>query len=364
MLTQSSANSASKELAEFFRSAPSRVEVFRTIYHFGELSRAEIARLTGLTKVTVSDVVSQLNALGLIRESEPQRSSAPGKPPILVQLNRDSIRAIAVDISSSKLIRTASIDLYGRVLSSSTVPFAPLNPEALLKDIITAIELEIDAHDVTVLGIGLGAAGVVDNLGQVVDGAALGLHDFPLQARLTERFGVEVRVGNDANVATKADALFGGGHSSHLLVRISQGVGAGLILDSNPYLGSNFAAGELGHVVVQPGGHLCGCGKLGCLEAEVSTLLSQNPPDTERVGSLLGKVLAPIASVLNLSEIVVSTYPEAEHEGLLTALFGEIESVTLPEISQHLTVRFSRLGNDIVLLGAAALALSAVLGVS
>ena len=364
MLTENRAGATSKELAEFFRSVPSRVEVFRTIYHFGELSRADISRLTGLTKVTVSDVVAQLNSLGLIRESEPQRSSAPGKPPIFVQLNRDAIRALAVDLSSSKVIRIASIDLYGRILSSSSFPLAALDPEALFQAIVTAIDLEVVAHDVTILGIGVGAAGVVDDLGRVVDGAALGLHDFPLQERLAERFGVEVVVGNDANVATKADALFGGGQSSHLLVRIAQGVGAGLILDSKPYLGSNFAAGELGHVVVQPGGQQCDCGKRGCLEAEVSKLLGQNPPDTKIVGELLGKVLAPIASVLNLSEIVVSASPNVAREELLTALFGQIESVTLPEISEHLSVRFSKLGDDIVLLGAAALALSAVSGVS
>lgn len=364
MLTENSAGSTSKELAEFFRSVPSRVEVFRTIYHYGELSRAEIARLTGLTKVTVSDVVSQLNSFDLIRESEPQRSSAPGKPPIFVQLNRDAIRALAVDISSSTAIRIASIDLFGRILSSSSLPIAAHDPEVLFEDIVAAIQLEINRHDMTILGIGVGAAGVVNDLGQVMEGAALGLHGFSLQDRLAERFGVEVRVANDANVATKADALFGGGGTSQLLVRIAEGVGAGLLLDSNAYLGSNFAAGEIGHVVVHPGGQQCGCGKVGCLESEVSKLLSQSPPDTQMVGVMLGKALAPIASVLNLSEIVISAHPDAEEEGLLSALFDQIESVTLPGISEHLTVRFSKLGDDIVLLGAAALALSAVLGVS
>ena len=353
----------SRELYEYFWQQPSRVEVLRAIYNSGGISRAEIARETGLTKVTVSEIVSRLGQFGLINESAPQRSSAVGKPPILVQIMRDSLRTIAIDASSTDSLTIGSVDLYGRVLSQKIIELNQMGGQSLIQALETAISAELAERDEVVVGIGIGVAGVVDSHGNVVDAAALGIRNLPLQKLLTEVFGIEVRVGNDANVATKADSLFGGGHSSHLLVRIGRGVGAGLILEGSSYLGVNFAAGELGHVVVVPGGVVCNCGKEGCLEAEIAQLLKSGTYSSETAGELLGRVIAPISSVLNLPEIVISCTFDAS-ETLVQSIAQRIHDTTLIETSQSLVVRHSKLGEDIVLLGAAALALSAVLGVA
>ena len=353
----------SRELFEYFGQQPSRVEVLRAIYNSGGISRADIARLTGLTKVTVSEIVSRLDSLGLVDESEPQRSNSVGKPPILVGIRRDALRTIAVDASDPDLLVVGSVDLYGRVLNQEHIPLTGAGDDAFLDAISSAIAKELSNSTEVVVGVGVGVAGVVDDRGDVVDAAALGLRDFPLQALLTAKFGVEVRVGNDANVATKADALFGGGKPSHLLVRIGKGVGAGLILNGETYLGANFAAGELGHVVVKPEGVLCNCGKKGCLEAEISHLISTANYSSEEAGDLLGMVVAPISSVLNLPEIVIScTFDNSEE--ITRAISNRVIATTLIETSESLVVRHSKLGKDIVLLGAAALALSAVLGVA
>lgn len=353
----------SRELYEYFWQQPSRVEVLRAIYNSGGISRAEIARETGLTKVTVSEIVSRLASFGLINESAPQRSNSVGKPPILVQIMRDSLRTIAIDASSTESLSIGSVDLYGRVLSKREIAHNQSGEQALIEALETAISAELAERDEVVVGVGIGVAGVVDSQGKVVDGAALGIRNLPLQKRLTELFGIEVRVGNDANVATKADSLFGGGHSSQLLVRIGRGVGAGLILDGESYLGVNFAAGELGHVVVVPGGVVCNCIKQGCLEAEIAHLLKSGSYSSEAAGELLGRVIAPISSVLNLPQIVVSCTFDTSDE-LIEAIAQRIQDSTLIETSQSLVVRHSKLGEDIVLLGAAALALSAVLGVA
>lgn len=361
--TTISVGKRSRELYEYFGQQPSRVEVLRAIYNSGGISRADISRETGLTKVTVSEIVSRLASFGLIQESAPQRSNAVGKPPILVEIMRDSLRTIAIDASSPESLNIGSIDLYGRVLSQRVINLREHGEQALVEALTTAIATELSDRDEVVVGIGIGIAGVVDSHGNVVDAAALGIRDLPLQTILTEKFGVEVRVGNDANVATKADALFGGGSSSHLLVRIGRGVGAGLILDGEPYLGVNFAAGELGHVVVVPNGVTCNCGKRGCLEAEITQLQKSGNYSSESAGELLGRVIAPISSVLNLPEIVVScTFDKSD--ALVSAVAQRIRDTTLIETSQSLVVRHSKLGEDIVLLGAAALALSAVLGVA
>jgi DNA-binding MarR family transcriptional regulator len=357
-----SQTASSSQLIEFFRQAPSRVEVLKAIYNSGEVSRAEVARITGLTKVTVSEVVNQMQSLGLIQFSAPMKTASPGKRPILVQLRRDAVRIIAVDLSSPDSVRVGSVDLFGSVLGSTFSPLRMESIESLIEGVQAAIEKELDASEMMVLGIGVGVAGIVDPNGKVIDGAALELHGFDLQAELAKRLGLDVRVANDANVATVADLLFGGGESSHLLIRISKGVGAGILLDGVPYLGSNFAAGELGHVVVVPEGALCKCGKQGCLEAEIATRLSGGFDEIE-LGALLGSAIAPIASALNLPEIVIAC-EELDGVAFLDAVFSEIQRTTLPSISQNLTVRYSRLGKDVVLLGAAAFSLSSTLGVA
>lgn len=355
---------SSTRLADFFQQLPTRRLVLQAIYNSGSISRAEIARVTGLTKVTVSDVVAQMMAFELLTESAPAANSGPGKPPVLLQLKRDHLRTVAVDLSVKNSLVIGSVDLYGQPFSRSQRELPSGSREELVQELIGAIQDEIDASPLLVLGIGIGVPGVVDSQGTVIDGAALDLHDFNLSSVIADHFGVEVRVANDANVAVQADSLFGGAAGSTLLIRIGQGVGGGLMLDGKPYLGSSWASGELGHVVVVEAGHPCACGKRGCLEAEIARILSQPSPASNEIGRLLASALAPVVSVLNLAEIVLATPDSIDDEQLSISLFDEIKKTTLPEISDVLTVRRTKLGGDVVLLGAAAMALSAVLGVA
>ena len=355
---------SSTVLADFFRQLPSRRLVLQAIYNAGSISRAEISRETGLTKVTVSDVVAQMISFDLLSESAPAASIGPGKPPVLLQLKRDHIRTIALDLSITDSVVIGSVDLYGQPFSISKRHLKANSTVELVESLRELIQEEIDSSPLMVLGIGVGVPGVVDNEGTVIDGAALKLHNFDLRGALADHFDIEVHVANDANVAAQADSLFGGAEQSSMLIRIADGVGGGLILDGKPFLGSSFASGELGHVVVVKDGAACACGKRGCLEAEISALLGSPAPDFEQIGYLLGAVLAPIVSVLNLGEIVLSTPSGIGTTQLVDALQSEIRSSTLPETFEGLVVRETKLGGDVVLLGAAAMALSAVLGVA
>lgn len=363
-ISDSAVEFSSTKLADFFRQLPSRRLVLQAIYNAGNISRAEIARETGLTKVTVSDIVAQLMAFDLLKESAPQKSAGVGKPPVLLQLKRDHLRTIALDLSAKDQVVIGSVDLYGQPFSRRERELVSENPEQLVATLIDLIQREIDSSPLLVLGIGVGVPGVVDADGVIIDGAALNLHDFDLRSILADHFGIEVRVANDANVAAQADALFGGAQNSHLLIRIAKGVGGGLMLDGRPYLGATFASGELGHVVVNRAGAKCACGKSGCLEAEIAVRISSGAASASEIGALLGSAIAPIASVLNLSEIVISAPDSIANQELLDSVSSEIQSATLPEIHKGLVVRYTKLGGDVVLLGAAALALSAVLGVA
>src|SRR5699024_6647270 len=127
-----------------------------------------------------------------------------------------------------------------------------------------------------------------------------------------------VYVANDANAAVMAERSFGGGESDLLLVKVGSGVGAGVLLDGTPRLGSRFAAGEIGHVVVgTDGGPPCACGKNGCLEAwlglpNLRSALAEAGSETKRravleeAGARLGIALAPVIGTLNIADIALA----------------------------------------------------------
>jgi predicted NBD/HSP70 family sugar kinase len=193
-----------------------------------------------------------------------------------------------------------------------------------------------------------------------------------LQGVLAERFGLPVVVANDANVAALAEHSFGGAHSDMMLVKVGHGVGAGLLLDGTPLFGSRFAAGEIGHVVVgTDGGPACVCGKHGCLETWLATPRLDEAVRTgdraavlAQAGQRLGIALAPIVGALDLAEVVLSGPAHLLDGPLIQATAETLRNRTSPEFHGSLAVRMTTLGEDIVMRGAAAMVLSAQLGVS
>ena len=183
-------------------------------------------------------------------------------------------------------------------------------------------ELVADA-DRPLLGIGIASPGIVDADGVVVTAAHLGWKDVPLAAELGAEFALPVAVVNDANAAALAELMFGEGTATNLIcVRVDEGVGAGLVLDGRLYAGSSYAAGEIGHVVVDPDGTRCACGKRGCLETEVSEpllarLLEADGSDgtavLDRAGEHLGTALATVLSALDVTDVVLSGQRTGHH---------------------------------------------------
>ena len=145
----------------------------------------------------------------------------------------------------------------------------------------------------------------------------------PLAAELGAEFALPVAVVNDANAAALAELTFGEGTATNLIcVRVDEGVGAGLVLDGRLFAGSSYAAGEIGHVVVDPDGARCACGKRGCLETEVSEpllarLLEADGSDgtavLDRAGEHLGTALATVLSALDVTDVVLSGQRPGHH---------------------------------------------------
>ena len=353
-----------------------RALVLQTLFTTGQHSRADIARSTGLTRVTVSELVSELMAEGLLVEIGQREGARPGKPAILLDIDRSSFQIVGVDLSDFAMFRGAVLDLGGNIVRRAELPMAGITGQAALDTVFALTERLLALVSAPLLGIGVGSPGIVDLAGTVVTAPNLEWTELPLQAFLIERFGAPVVVANDANAAVLAEHSFGDAQGDLMLVRIGRGVGAGLLLGGGPLHGSRFAAGEIGHVVVgTDGGERCSCGKRGCLEtwiaaprleaklADVSTAAAPNDVICE-AAARLGMALAPIVGALDLAEVVLSG-PEQLLGGLFVdATLEAIRSRTIAQFPGDLTVRLTTLGDDIVLRGAAVMVISARLGVS
>ncbi len=348
--------------------------VLQTLYRAGRQSRADIARETGLTKVTISDLVAELIVEGLVIETGQREDVRPGKPATLLDLNRNAFQIIGIDLSDYALFRGAVLDLDGRVLHRAELPLASATGQDATALVIALTESLVAAATLPVLGVGVGSPGVVDLAGVVLSAPNLGWSNEPLQKLLAEQFGVPVVVANDANAAALAEHSFGGADSDMMLIKVGHGVGAGLLLDGSPLFGSRFAAGEIGHVVVgTDGGAECACGKHGCLETwlavpRLERAIAAAPDERTSIlrsaGERLGIALAPVVGALNLAEVVLSGPTLLLDGPLAQATIDTLRSRTMPEFHGELTLRMTTLGEDIVMRGAAVMVLSAQLGVS
>ena len=292
--------------------------VLQTLYRAGQQSRADIARETGLTRVTISDLVAELMAEGLIIETGQREDARPGKPGILLDLDRGAFQIIGIDLSDADTLRGAVLDLDGQILHREHVALAGSMGVDAASLVIELTERLVATADRPVLGIGVGSPGIVDLAGVVLTAPNQGWESEHLQSRLAERFALPVVVANDANVAALAEHSFGDAARDMMLIKVGHGVGAGLLLGGTPLFGSRFAAGEIGHVVVgTDGGAECACGKRGCLETWLATprldrALAEAATDEEKkrilteAGQRLGIALAPVVGALNLAEVVLS----------------------------------------------------------
>ncbi|MEO7123877.1 MAG: ROK family transcriptional regulator, partial [Lacisediminihabitans sp.] len=370
---------SSKVLPEHAR-VHNRSLVLQTLYGSGQQSRADVARSTGLTRVTISDLVAELVEEGLVielgrREAAPSEDAHRGKPAILLDIDRARFDIIGIDLGDYAVFRGAVLDLGGRILERADVALDGSTGAEAETKAFALVERLIGRADAPILGIGAGSPGIVNDAGLVLGAPNLGWVDEPLQARLAERFAVPVVVMNDANAAVLAEHSFGDTEGDTMLVKVGHGVGAGLILGGVQLLGSRFTAGEIGHVVVDPDGEPCPCGKSGCLEtwlaiprldaklAAATTSAARNAA-LRAAGERLGVALAPVVGALGLTEIVLSG-PESYLGGVLVeaaATTLRTRTIVIPDSS--VTLRLTTLGDDIVLRGAAAAVVSQQLGFS
>ncbi|GAA5107471.1 ROK family transcriptional regulator [Haloechinothrix salitolerans] len=245
--------------------------VFRELRAAPLQSRTDLARHTGLSLSTVSEIVAGLLGSGIIEERETGRS-AGGRKPVLLAVRPDAGYVVGIKLTETRAVAVLT-DLDSVIVERTVTPIAETSVDAVTEAVVTAVrELLPKAGSRPVFGAGVGLAGVVDPAAGVVRHATYASwHDVDLPRLLTERVGLPVVVDNDVNTLVASEQWFGAGRDAtdFAVVSIGRGVGLGMVLDGRLYRGASGGAGEFGHTKVTADGPRCACGGVGCLETLV-----------------------------------------------------------------------------------------------
>lgn len=251
--------------------AHNREVVLRLVWTERQLSRAEVARRTGLSRSTVSNIVDELFETGLLRDAGEGRSIG-GKRPKLMAFRDDVYGIVGVDLGASH-IGVALTNLRGEVVHWAQIAHDVRDdPEGTL---VQLTELVVDAVNNRprgmrrAVGIGLAVPTPLDPAHPNVFSPRVlpAWRQVRLAETLEKRFGVRVLADNDANVGALAERWWGAGTDGLDLafIKVATGIGCGMIVDGAIHRGARFLAGEIGHVSVDPSGPDCSCGQRGCL---------------------------------------------------------------------------------------------------
>ena len=340
--------------------------IMRLLYPDHEMTRADVSRATGLTRMVVSDIVSELIDNKLITEVGFSKPNGPGKRGILLKFDADSRCVVALDLSQPYVFRGAVMNLLGHDLprEESVISVTDTTPLEVVGKLCRQL---IERTDTEVLGIAVSVPGIVDAHGVVRESVNLGWKDTDLRSYLTDLTGLPVHVDNDSNAQTMAELRFGAAEPNMMLVQIARGVGGGIILNGDLYVGTSRAAGEIGHVVVDPEGVECVCGKRGCLETVIAIprLVAQIDADPihrdeilRQAGDTLGRALSMPLGALDIPLVMVQGDSSVVNRSFLDSAERALNKAIATDLRTHVRVRRSALGQDAALLGACAMVLT------
>ncbi|WEV29639.1 ROK family transcriptional regulator [Streptomyces sp. 71268] len=362
--------------------------VVRAVRMAGSLTQAEIARTTGLSAATVSNIVRELKDGGTV---EVTPTSAGGRRARSVALSGDAGIVVGVDFGHAHL-RVAVGNLAHRVLAEETEPLdvdasaaqGMERAEALVGRLIEASGIAPDK----VVGVGLGVPGPIDVATGTLGSTAIlpGWAGANPRDDLAARLGVPVYVDNDANLGALGELVWGSGRGVADLayIKVASGVGAGLVISGQIYRGPGGTAGEIGHITLDESGPVCRCGNRGCLETFTAAryvlplLHSSHGPDLtmERmvalaregdpgcrrvvsdVGRHVGSGVANLCNLLNPSRVVLGGDLAEAGDLVLDPIRDSVARYAIPSAARQLSVLPGALGSRAEVLGALALVLS------
>src|SRR5215211_6504729 len=360
-----------------------RLQVLEVVRGSGSVSRADIARRTGLARSTVSTLVNELLGAGLLveRGAPEDAGGTQGRPPVLLSFDPGAGAVLGMHFDHPTL-RVAVADLGYTILAETELAIDVDHDAqdsldaavALVDEVLAKSGVERDR----LLGAGVGLAGPIDQATGTVGSSAIlpGWAGMPVAQALTSRLGLPVHVDNDANVGALAESVLGAGRgvSEMAYIMLGSGIGAGLIIGGQVYRGSGGTAGEIGHVLVDEHGPLCRCGNRGCLETYAGAdalldLLRRQHGDGLTVDGLVelarggdaarfvGVAAATLCNQLNPELLVIGGELAQTGALLLDPLRESIARYAIPAAAEDVRIVAGELGERAELLGALVLVL-------
>lgn len=351
--------------------------VLRTIFAHDSISRAEVARVTHLTRTTVSDIVNGLLTEGLVEEVG-RGESIGGKSPILLSIVADSRYLIGLNLAQDKFIG-AVVNLRGEIKEIVEAPVHDDNGENALKLVYQILDQLTRKKLKPIVGIGVGTPGLVNTReGVVVNAVNLEWQDLPLSQLLEKKYKLPVLILNDSQAAAIGEYVYGSDHAPEknlIVVNVIHGIGAGILINGRLFQGDGGGAGEIGHVVVQENGELCRCGKRGCLETIASAravvlqmkmgsleevILSFQNGDAKantvvvNAGHYLGASLANLIGTLNIQKIVLTGDMTRFGEEWLNAVNTSMQTGAFFRMAEGTKLEIGKLDYRACILGASA----------
>lgn len=353
-------------------------ELLALLECFGSATRAELVRLSGLPRTTVTGMISDFIERELVVEraaSGPGQAVQVGRPPRFLALTGPPALTAVLSCGRSG-IEAALVTYQGQIAARSSTG-----------EVVGGQAGDVDA----IAGPGgdlvqtmLGSAGSSpEQLERVVIGLPRPVGPSESATAVAERFGVPVRIENDANLGTLGEASYGAGRGRDSLIYLKLGhnVGAGLVIGGRLHRGASGFAGELAHVQMRPDGDVCVCGGRGCLAAivgsslldfaqrsaaerlalpQVLALVAEREPAVRRVfadlGRLVGEPLAGFCTMLDPAAVVIDGSLGVAGQYVLAGIRESIDRHTAPVVADSIQVIPGELGDRAELLGGAALA--------
>jgi len=356
--------------------------IISKIIEHGMISRADLSKITKLTRATISVQVADLIEEELLVESQQEHNNV-GRKPIMLSLNRKAGYALGIDLDYRHITFTLS-DLIGYPVYSDTIELQNSNYDEIVQILKKQIKLYQGLYSTNTFGI----VGIVIGIHGIVGKDEI-IHFVPqhkwrekdLKGDLEKEFNIGIQIENNANLCSFAEKVFKHHHSENLLsISMYSGIGLGVLLNGDALKGFHGYAGEMGHMIIVPDGKPCNCGNLGCWELYASEdsffkqlaqqlkkqnltyddvkklIATQDPTTTKQLEQFIKYVSIGLNNIINLlnpqtlvlNSELLKLYPDAENQ---------IKSLLTSSVSDYKELLISELGKNACVMGACSLAI-------
>ncbi|WP_068677094.1 ROK family transcriptional regulator [Oceanobacillus sp. Castelsardo] len=362
--------------------------ILQEIMNNGLISRAELSKITGLNKATISVQVQDLLKDKLIYETQQEHHSI-GRRPIMLSINGSVGYVLGIDIDFP-CIQFAVTNLKGKEIEYLRIEPGTKDYDSIVQIITNYIQDFMNKYSDSPYGL-IGAMiaihGTVNNDELINFVPKLKWKQKDLKADLSNQLDIDIHIVNNANLSAYAEQVYSEQNDNLMSLMLTSGIGAGIIMDGQIHRGFNGYAGEMGHMIISPNGKKCSCGNSGCWEryasesvllTELSQLLNQSSLTTKEIAELIAKndstTIEYIKQFIKFLSIginnMINLYnPEtivlnSEILRIYPDTVDEIKSHLKSSISDYRDITISQLGMKASVIGACALAISNFLDIS